>query len=131
MQQRQPVALPEQKKSGKGKRHVKGGNRFWKNIGLGFQTPLVWFGLLAKKRKFHGRFYPTRVSMQSHSQRKFASLKAIASGTRLWFHLACTVHIRDALHLVIEEFQVFSPLVQTREFSMLRLVKWLFQGYLG
>uniref|UniRef100_A0A0D3CNJ5 Small ribosomal subunit protein uS17 N-terminal domain-containing protein n=1 Tax=Brassica oleracea var. oleracea TaxID=109376 RepID=A0A0D3CNJ5_BRAOL len=27
------------KKSGKGKKHVRGGNRFWKNIGLGFQTP--------------------------------------------------------------------------------------------
>ena len=27
------------KKSGKGKRPGKGGNRFWKNIGLGFKTP--------------------------------------------------------------------------------------------
>lgn len=27
------------KKSGKGKRPGKGGNRFWKTIGLGFKTP--------------------------------------------------------------------------------------------
>ncbi|CAN6912417.1 unnamed protein product [Brassica oleracea] len=53
-QQQQPVAMAEQtekaflkqpkvflssKKSGKGKRPGKGGNRFWKNIGLGFKTP--------------------------------------------------------------------------------------------
>ncbi|KAL0800330.1 hypothetical protein Bca101_055505 [Brassica carinata] len=29
--------------------------------------------------EFHGRYYPTRVSMQSHSQRKFPSPKAVAS----------------------------------------------------
>ncbi|KAH0923286.1 hypothetical protein HID58_023304 [Brassica napus] len=53
-QEQQPVAMAEQtekaflkqpkvflssKKSGKGKRPGKGGNRFWKNIGLGFKTP--------------------------------------------------------------------------------------------
>ncbi|GMP94438.1 hypothetical protein CsSME_00043900 [Camellia sinensis var. sinensis] len=27
------------KKSGKGKRPGKGGNRYWKNVGLGFKTP--------------------------------------------------------------------------------------------
>jgi Ribosomal_S17 N-terminal len=27
------------KKSGKGKRPGKGGNRYWKSIGLGFKTP--------------------------------------------------------------------------------------------
>jgi hypothetical protein len=27
------------KKSGKGKKPGKGGNRFWKSIGLGFKTP--------------------------------------------------------------------------------------------
>jgi small subunit ribosomal protein S11e len=27
------------KKTGKGKRPGKGGNRFWKSIGLGFKTP--------------------------------------------------------------------------------------------
>lgn len=27
------------KKAGKGKRPGKGGNRFWKSIGLGFKTP--------------------------------------------------------------------------------------------
>lgn len=27
------------KKSGKGKRPRKGGNRFWKSVGLGFKTP--------------------------------------------------------------------------------------------
>jgi len=27
------------KKSGKGKRPGKGGNRFWKSVGLGFKTP--------------------------------------------------------------------------------------------
>jgi len=31
--------LSSSKKSGKGKRPGKGGNRFWKNIGLGFKTP--------------------------------------------------------------------------------------------
>ncbi|KAG2320611.1 hypothetical protein Bca52824_013824 [Brassica carinata] len=30
-------------------------------------------------REFHGRYYPTRVSMQSHSHRKFPSPKAVAS----------------------------------------------------
>ncbi|KAL0642964.1 hypothetical protein Bca4012_041254 [Brassica carinata] len=53
-EQQQPVAMAEQtekaflkqpkvflssKKSGKGKRPGKGGNRFWKNIGLSFKTP--------------------------------------------------------------------------------------------
>ncbi|KAJ0248683.1 40S ribosomal protein S11-3 [Hirschfeldia incana] len=53
-EEKQPVAMAEQtekaflkqpkvflssKKSGKGKRPGKGGNRFWKNIGLGFKTP--------------------------------------------------------------------------------------------
>lgn len=33
------VVLFSSKKSGKGKRPGKGGNRFWKNIGLGFKTP--------------------------------------------------------------------------------------------
>ncbi|KAF3517527.1 hypothetical protein DY000_02060702 [Brassica cretica] len=53
-EQEQPVTIAEQtekaflkqpnvflslKKSGKGKWPGKGGNRFWKNIGLGFKTP--------------------------------------------------------------------------------------------
>lgn len=33
------IVLFSSKKSGKGKRPGKGGNRFWKNIGLGFKTP--------------------------------------------------------------------------------------------
>ncbi|KAI9116785.1 hypothetical protein K1719_012151 [Acacia pycnantha] len=35
----QPKVFPSSKKSGKGKRPGKGGNRFWKSIGLGFKTP--------------------------------------------------------------------------------------------
>ncbi|GAB4832751.1 40S ribosomal protein S11-B [Ancistrocladus abbreviatus] len=35
----QPKVFLSSKKSGKGKRPGKGGNRFWKNIGLGFKTP--------------------------------------------------------------------------------------------
>ena len=33
------INLCRSKKSGKGKRPGKGGNRFWKSIGLGFKTP--------------------------------------------------------------------------------------------
>ncbi|KFK34189.1 hypothetical protein AALP_AA5G112300 [Arabis alpina] len=36
---KQPKVFLCSKKSGKGKRPGKGGNRFWKNIGLGFKTP--------------------------------------------------------------------------------------------
>ncbi|KAJ3693516.1 hypothetical protein LUZ60_008996 [Juncus effusus] len=36
---KQPKVFLSSKKSGKGKRPGKGGNRFWKNIGLGFKTP--------------------------------------------------------------------------------------------
>ncbi|KAL0662223.1 hypothetical protein Bca4012_099060 [Brassica carinata] len=36
---KQPNVFLSLKKSGKGKRPGKGGNRFWKNIGLGFKTP--------------------------------------------------------------------------------------------
>jgi small subunit ribosomal protein S11e len=36
---KQPKVFLSSKISGKGKRPGKGGNRFWKNIGLGFKTP--------------------------------------------------------------------------------------------
>ncbi|XP_042400687.1 40S ribosomal protein S11 [Zingiber officinale] len=36
---KQPKVFLSSKKSGKGKKPGKGGNRFWKNIGLGFKTP--------------------------------------------------------------------------------------------
>ncbi|KAF8413525.1 hypothetical protein HHK36_001516 [Tetracentron sinense] len=36
---KQPKVFICSKKSGKGKRPGKGGNRFWKNVGLGFKTP--------------------------------------------------------------------------------------------
>ncbi|KAF5732838.1 40S ribosomal protein S11-like [Tripterygium wilfordii] len=36
---KQPKVFLCSKKTGKGKRPGKGGNRFWKNIGLGFKTP--------------------------------------------------------------------------------------------
>ncbi|KAL8162801.1 hypothetical protein V2J09_014290 [Rumex salicifolius] len=36
---KQPKVFLSSKKTGKGKRPGKGGNRFWKNIGLGFKTP--------------------------------------------------------------------------------------------
>ncbi|KAI5439990.1 30S ribosomal protein S11 [Lathyrus oleraceus] len=36
---KQPKVFLCSKKSGKGKRPGKGGNRFWKSVGLGFKTP--------------------------------------------------------------------------------------------
>ncbi|KAF9687679.1 hypothetical protein SADUNF_Sadunf02G0118200 [Salix dunnii] len=36
---KQPRVFLSSKKSAKGKRPGKGGNRFWKSIGLGFKTP--------------------------------------------------------------------------------------------
>ncbi|KAM1260497.1 hypothetical protein ACFX14_025905 [Malus domestica] len=36
---KQPKVFISSKKSGKGKRPEKGGNRFWKSVGLGFKTP--------------------------------------------------------------------------------------------
>ncbi|KAK3141529.1 hypothetical protein QOZ80_4BG0335090 [Eleusine coracana subsp. coracana] len=36
---KQPKVFLSTKKSGKGKKPGKGGNRFWKSIGLGFKTP--------------------------------------------------------------------------------------------
>ncbi|XP_039035791.1 40S ribosomal protein S11-2-like [Hibiscus syriacus] len=36
---KQPKVFLSSKKSGKGKRPAKGGNRFWKSIGLGFKMP--------------------------------------------------------------------------------------------
>ncbi|TQD88407.1 hypothetical protein C1H46_026066 [Malus baccata] len=36
---KQPKVFLSSKKSGKGKRPGKGGNRFWKSVGLGFKTP--------------------------------------------------------------------------------------------
>ncbi|KAK1287632.1 40S ribosomal protein S11 [Acorus calamus] len=36
---KQPRVFASSKKSGKGKMQGKGGNRFWKNVGLGFKTP--------------------------------------------------------------------------------------------
>uniref|UniRef100_A0A0D9ZQK3 Small ribosomal subunit protein uS17 N-terminal domain-containing protein n=1 Tax=Oryza glumipatula TaxID=40148 RepID=A0A0D9ZQK3_9ORYZ len=36
---KQPKVFLSSKKSGKGKKPGKGGNRFWKSIGLGFKTP--------------------------------------------------------------------------------------------
>lgn len=33
------MCIGSSKKSGKGKRPGKGGNRYWKSIGLGFKTP--------------------------------------------------------------------------------------------
>ncbi|ONI34511.1 hypothetical protein PRUPE_1G485300 [Prunus persica] len=36
---KQPKVFLSSKKTGKGKRPGKGGNRFWKSVGLGFKTP--------------------------------------------------------------------------------------------
>ena len=36
---KQPKVFLSTKKSGKGNRPGKGGNRYWKNVGLGFKTP--------------------------------------------------------------------------------------------
>ncbi|KAM6547140.1 hypothetical protein CsatB_018816 [Cannabis sativa] len=44
---KQPKVFLSSKKSSKRKRHGKGGNRFWKSVGLGFNTP-------GKQLKFEG-----------------------------------------------------------------------------
>ncbi|WRX35297.1 Small ribosomal subunit protein uS17 - like 5 [Theobroma cacao] len=47
---KQPKVFLSSKKSGKGKRPGKGGNRFWKSIGLGFKTPREAIDGLYEKR---------------------------------------------------------------------------------
>uniref|UniRef100_A0A0E0Q9Y9 Small ribosomal subunit protein uS17 N-terminal domain-containing protein n=1 Tax=Oryza rufipogon TaxID=4529 RepID=A0A0E0Q9Y9_ORYRU len=44
---KQPKVFLSSKKSGKGKKPGKGGNRFWKSIGLGFKTPREAIEVLA------------------------------------------------------------------------------------
>ncbi|GJN21570.1 hypothetical protein PR202_gb09057 [Eleusine coracana subsp. coracana] len=78
---KQPKVFLCPKKTTKGNKPGKGGNRFWKNVGLGFKTPreAIEGTYIDKKCPFTGT-----VSIRGHCPRpvRFNVLKVIPAGSK-------------------------------------------------
>ncbi|KAJ9538046.1 hypothetical protein OSB04_030779 [Centaurea solstitialis] len=120
---KQPKVFLCSKKSGKGKRPGKGGNRFWKSVGLGFKTPreAIEGTYIDKKCPFTGD-----VSIRG----RILAEKAITSlldSAGLFICLNCFkayafVCFPYDLDLIFVMEFVFRPLSKTVRFNVLKVI---------
>ncbi|THU46756.1 hypothetical protein C4D60_Mb09t08240 [Musa balbisiana] len=104
--------LKQPKKSGKGKRPGKGGNRFWKSIGLGFKTPetplkknrtlrhVLAGTYIGKKCPFTGNVY----------EKRHSNIPA---------HIPPCFRVKEGDHVIIGQCR---PLAKTVRFNVLKVI---------
>uniref|UniRef100_A0A6N2L7J8 Small ribosomal subunit protein uS17 N-terminal domain-containing protein n=1 Tax=Salix viminalis TaxID=40686 RepID=A0A6N2L7J8_SALVM len=108
---KQPRVFLSSKKTGKGKRPGKGGNRFWKSIGLGFKTPrdAIEGTYIDKKCPFTGT-----VSVRGRI------LADMRRGTQTFpAHISPCFRIREGDHVTIGQCR---PLSKTVRFNVLKVI---------
>ncbi|KAI5393360.1 30S ribosomal protein S11 [Lathyrus oleraceus] len=104
---KQPKVFLCSKKSGKGKRPGKGGNRFWKSVGLGFKTP---------KEAIEGTFIDKKCPFTGN-----VSIRGrIIAGTCHSAKMNRTIIVRRNYLHFIKKYQ--RPLSKTVRFNVLKVI---------
>ncbi|KVI08206.1 Nucleic acid-binding, OB-fold [Cynara cardunculus var. scolymus] len=115
------VALIEtisSKKSGKGKRPGKGGNRFWKSVGLGFKTPreAIEGTYIDKKCPFtgdvsiRGRILADVLSISYRYEKRHSNIPA---------HISPCFRVKEGDHVTVGQCR---PLSKTVRFNVLKVI---------
>ncbi|KAG1327829.1 putative 40S ribosomal protein S11 [Cocos nucifera] len=98
---KQPKVFLCSKKAGKGKRPGKGGNRFWKSIGLGFKTPREAIEGGSVNVQFPG---PVRY------EKRHSNIAA---------HVSPCFRVKEGDHVIIGQCR---PLAKTVRFNVLKVI---------
>ncbi|KAE8729535.1 40S ribosomal protein S11 [Hibiscus syriacus] len=121
---KQPKVFLSSKKSGKGKRPGKGGNRYWKSIGLGFKTPreAIEENYIDKKCPFTGTVSirgrilagtchsAKMVSFFSRYEKRHSNIPA---------HISPCFRVKEGDHVIIGQCR---PLSKTVRFNVLKVI---------
>ncbi|KHG16468.1 40S ribosomal S11 [Gossypium arboreum] len=116
---KQPKVFLSSKKSSKGKRPGKGGNRFWKSIGLGFKTPreAIEGTYIDKKCPFTGT-----VSIRGrilagtcHSAKMIRTIRH----SNIPAHISPCFRVKEGDHVIIGQCR---PLSKTVRFNVLKVI---------
>ncbi|RLM77892.1 40S ribosomal protein S11-like [Panicum miliaceum] len=99
---KQPKVFLCPKKATKGNKPGKGGNRFWKNIGLGFKTPreAIEGTYIDKKCPFTGTVY----------EKRHSNIPA---------HISPCFRVKEGDHVIIGQCR---PLSKTVRFNVLKVI---------
>ncbi|KAE8735427.1 putative protein phosphatase 2C 27 [Hibiscus syriacus] len=132
---KQPKVFLSSKKSGKGKRPGKGGNRYWKSIGLGFKTPreAIEGAYIDKKCPFTGTVsIRGRILAGTCHSAKMTSLFAISSEeslpsifryekrhSNIPAHISPCFRVKEGDHVIIGQCR---PLSKTVRFNVLKVI---------
>ncbi|PPD98287.1 hypothetical protein GOBAR_DD04714 [Gossypium barbadense] len=115
---KQPKVFLSSKKSGKGKRPGKGGNRFWKSIGLGFKTPReATEGIyIDKKCPFTGT-----VSIRGRilAETYFSFFRYEKRHSNIPAHISPCFRVKEGDHVIIGQCR---PLSKTVRFNVLKVI---------
>ncbi|KAE8678790.1 40S ribosomal protein S11 [Hibiscus syriacus] len=115
---KQPKVFLSSKKSGKGKRPGKGGNRYWKSIGLGFKTPreAIEGTYIDKKCPFtgtvsiRGRILAESFHFFSRYEKRHSNIPA---------HISPCFRVKEGDHVIIGQCR---PLSKTVRFNVLKVI---------
>ncbi|RRT53073.1 hypothetical protein B296_00016353, partial [Ensete ventricosum] len=91
------------KKSGKGKRPGKGGNRFWKSIGLGFKTPRE---AIEETQNIRDGYLACRY------EKRHSNIPA---------HISPCFRVKEGDHVIIVLI-LYRPLAKTVRFNVLKVI---------
>ncbi|URE17305.1 hypothetical protein MUK42_12298 [Musa troglodytarum] len=109
---KQPKVFLCSKKSGKGKRPGKGGNRFWKSIGLGFKTPreAIEGTYIDKKCPFTGNVSIRGRILAGTYEKRHSNIPA---------HISPCFRVKEGDHVIIGQCR---PLAKTVRFNVLKVI---------
>ncbi|KAA3468356.1 40S ribosomal S11 [Gossypium australe] len=112
---KQPKVFLSSKKGGKGKRPGKGGNRFWKSIGLGFKTPreAIEGTYIDKKCPFTGT-----VSIRGRILAGTCH-SAKMRHSNIPAHISPCFRVKEGDHVIIGQCR---PLSKTVRFNVLKVI---------
>ncbi|KAE8657915.1 40S ribosomal protein S11 [Hibiscus syriacus] len=113
---KQPKVFLSSKKSAKGKRPGKGGNLYWKNIGLGFKTPreAIEGTYIDKKCPFTGTVFHQGPHL-SRYEKRHSNIPA---------HISPCFRVKEGDHVIIGQCR---PLSKTVRFNVLKVIPcWIF-----
>ncbi|THU50660.1 hypothetical protein C4D60_Mb06t22620 [Musa balbisiana] len=108
------------KKTGKGKRPGKGGNRFWKSIGLGFKTPkeAIEGTYIDKKCPFTGNV-SIRGRILAGTCHSAKMNRTIIRHSNIAAHISPCFRVKEGDHVIIGQCR---PLAKTVTFNVLKVI---------
>ncbi|KAE8677168.1 40S ribosomal protein S11 [Hibiscus syriacus] len=122
---KQPKVFLSSKKSGKGKRPGKGGNRYWKSIGLGFKTPreAIEGTYIDKKCPFTGtvsiRGRILAGTCHSAKMKVFGFSRYEKRHSNIPAHISPCFRVKEGDHVIIGQCR---PLSKTVRFNVLKVI---------